>query len=171
MSTSTEIRAAQDRVAEAFRRKPGVAFSTLRGSAQVAANGLLCHYRQDGREAAMDMGTVLGGAGVAPTPGFYFRAAIAGCAAIGIKMTAAREGMEIEAVTVDIEMDFDDSALLGMGTNPAAPLATRLAIALRSREDADRLEAMVDRALAADPFFLALRDAQQVTSALTLERG
>lgn len=170
MSTSTEIRAAQDRVAEAFRRKPSVAFSTVRGGASVA-DGLLCHYRQDSHEAAMDMGTVLGGTGVAPTPGFYFRAAIAGCAAIGIKMTAAREGMDVEAINVDIEMDFDDSALLGMGTNPAAPLETRLVISLKGREDAKTLKAMVDRALAADPFFLALRDSQKVVTAFALEPG
>ena len=119
----------------------------------------------------MDMGTVLGGAGVAPTPGFYFRAAIAGCAAIGIKMAAAREGMGIEAISVDIEMDFDDSALLGMGTNPAAPLETRLMISLRSREDGEKLKAMVDRALTADPFFLALRDSQKVKTAFAMEPG
>jgi uncharacterized OsmC-like protein len=119
----------------------------------------------------MDMGTVLGGAGVAPTPGFYFRAAVAGCAAIGIKMTAAREGMDIEAVTVDVEMDFDDSALLGMGANPASPLETRLTISLKSREDGKKLQAMVDRALAADPFFLALRDNQKITTAFVLEPG
>ncbi len=117
----------------------------------------------------MDMGTVLGGAGIAPTPGFYFRAAIAGCAAIGIKMTAAREGMEIDAITVDIEMDFDDSALLGMGTNSAAPLETRLMISLKSHEDGEKLKAMVDRALGADPFFLALRNSQKVVTAFALE--
>jgi uncharacterized OsmC-like protein len=168
MSTSTEIRAAQDRVAEAFRRKPGMAFSTAKGSARVA-DGLLCHYRQDGREVSMDMGTVLGGAGAAPTPGFYFRAAVAGCVAIGIKMTAAREGIEIESVDVGIEMDFDDSAILGLGTHSAAPLETRLVISLRSREDGGKLNALVDHALAADPFFLALKDAQKVIT--TLEPG
>jgi uncharacterized OsmC-like protein len=168
MSTSTEIRAAQDRVAEAFRRKPGMAFSTVKGSASVA-DGLLCRYRQDSREVSMDMGTVLGGTGVEPTPGFYFRAAVAGCIAIGIKMTAAREGIEIESVDVGIEMDFDDSALLGMGTHTAAPLETRLAISIKSRADGGGLKTLVDRALAADPFFLALKDAQKVIT--TLEPG
>ncbi len=170
MSSSATIRASQERVAEAFRRKPSVALSTAKGRASIG-DGLLCHYRQDGYEAAMDMGTVLGGAGVAPTPGFYFRAAIAGCAAIGIKMTAAREGLEIGAVDVDVEMDFDDSALLGMGNNSAAPLDTRLVISIESREDDATLQAMVDRALAADPFFLALRDRQKVTTAVVPKQG
>jgi hypothetical protein len=73
------------------------------------------------------------------------------------------------SINVDIEMDFDDSALLGMGTNPAAPLETRLVISLKSREDGKKLKAMVDRALAADPFFLALRDGQKVITAFALE--
>jgi uncharacterized OsmC-like protein len=163
MPAMSEIRSAQQRVIEAFQCKPALALSTVKGSASLT-EGLLCRYRQGEHEAAMDMGTVMGGAGAAPTPGFYFRAAVAGCAAIGIKMTAAREGLELDGVTVDIEMDFDDSALLGMGKNSAAPLETRFKVSINSSEDNARLVAMVDRALAADPFFIALRDSQKVTT-------
>jgi organic hydroperoxide reductase OsmC/OhrA len=168
MASGAEIRAAQERVSDVFRRKPAAVFSTAKGSASLA-EGLLCHYRQDGQEAVMDMGVVMGGTGAAPTPGFYFRAAVAGCAAIGIKMTAARQGIEIEAIQVDVEMDFDDSALLGMGGNSAAPLETRLSLLLKSGADMHKLTAMVDSALAADPFFLALRDLQKVSTTITRE--
>lgn len=168
MANTADIRAAQERVSDVFRRKPSTAFSTVKGSASLA-DGLFCTYRQDGREAAMDMSAVMGGSGAAPTPGFYFRAAVAGCAAIGIKMTAARLGLEIEAVQVDVEMDFDDSALLGMGSNSPAPLATRLAVSIRSEEETGKLTAMVDSALAADPFFIALRDQQKVSTTVTRE--
>jgi hypothetical protein len=81
-------------------------------------------------------------------------------------MTAVREGIRIDALNVDVEMDFDDSAMLGLGTNTAAPLATRLTIKIDSPASHAELEAMVARALAADPFFLALRDAQKVTAEL-----
>lgn len=165
-----EIRAAQERVADVFRRKPAAALSTARGSAALT-EGLFCTYRQDGREAAMDMGTVLGGEGAAPTPGFYFRAAVAGCVAIGIKMTAVREGMDVRNVRVDLEMDFDDSALVGMGSTSAAPLETRLSISVDTDGDLDALTAMVNRALAADPFFLALRDKQLVSARIARGTG
>ncbi len=168
MASTSEIRVAQARVAEAFRRKPGMALSTMKGTASLA-DGLLCRYRQGDHEAAMDMGTVFGGGGAEPTPGFYFRAAVSGCVAIGIKLTAAREGLDLKGVTIDVEMDFDDSAILGMGSDPAAPLATRLMISLKSSDDGGKLKAMVDRALAADPYYLALRDSQKVTTAVTLE--
>jgi uncharacterized OsmC-like protein len=162
MTRTTDLRAAQERVIDVLRRKPSAAFSTIKGSARVEG-GLSCTYRQGERSAPMDMGTPLGGTGEAPTPGFYFRAAVSGCIAIGIKLTAVRDGLELESVTVDVEMDFDDGAMLGLGSNPASPLATRINIALESREPADALRGLVDRALAADPYFLALRDAQQVT--------
>lgn len=161
MALIADIRAAQQRAIDAFTRKPSAALDTVRGSAHVG-EGLACTFRQGDREAVMDMGKTLGGQGLGPTPGFYFRAAVAGCVAIGIKLAAAREGLALDAVDVDLEMDFDDSAMLGMGANSAAPLATRLGIRLASPEPPAQLRAMVDRALAADPFFLALRDAQKV---------
>jgi uncharacterized OsmC-like protein len=168
MSRDTVIREAQARVADIFMKKPGAAFSSVRATAHLD-DGLLCSVRQGPHEAMMDMGAVLGGEGKAPTPGFYFRAALAGCIAIGIKMTAARQGIALDAVDIDIEMDFDDSALIGMGTNSAAPLETRFTIRLRSPAAAERLRALVETALAADPFFLALRDAQKVKTDVVAE--
>ena len=161
MDRDSEICAAQEHVADIFIKKPKAAFSSIRASGHLD-EGLICKVRQDGYEAVMDMSKVMGGDGAAPSPGFYIRAGLAGCVAIGIKMTAARERIAIDAIDVDVEMDFDDSALLGMGGNSAAPLETRLIIALQSSAPWEKVEAMVGRALAADPFFLALRDAQKV---------
>jgi uncharacterized OsmC-like protein len=161
MNQDDDIRSAQARVADIFTKKPRAAFSTVSASAHVG-EGLLCKARQGDYEAMMDMGAILGGEGKAPTPGFYFRAAVTGCIAIGIKMAAAREGIHLDAVDVHADMDFDDSALIGMGQNSAAPLETRLTIKLTSNSPAEQLVQLVDRALACDPFFLALRDAQKV---------
>lgn len=163
MDDHTSIRTAQQRVVDVFRRKPAAALATMRASGHLDA-GLRCTVRQDGHEATMDMGTVLGGGGTAPTPGFYIRAGLIGCIAIGIKLTAAREATPVDAIDVDVEMEFDDGAMLGLGTNSAAPLVTRITISLISPAAAADLEAMVARALAADPYFLALRDPQSVTT-------
>jgi uncharacterized OsmC-like protein len=119
----------------------------------------------------MDMGAVLGGGDAAPSPGFYIRAGLIGCIAIGIKMTAAREGTQVDSVDVDVEMDFDDSAMLGMGANSAAPLSTRITISVDSPAPPATIESMVDRALAADPFFLALRDPQSVVTRVVCRSG
>ena len=66
------------------------------------------------------------------------------------------------SVEVTVETDFDDSALFGLGTATAAPIETRISIAVESDEYETRVREIVDRALAMDPWFLALRDPQKV---------
>src|SRR5262249_31362744 len=126
---------------------------------------------QGNRQAIMDMSKVLGGDGKGPTPGFFIRAGLAGCVAIGVKLTAAREAIAIDTLDVDIEMDFDDSAMFGIGSNSAAPLETRFIITIKSPAPWKDVAAMVDRALAIDPFYIALRDAQKVTTRLVPDKG
>lgn len=170
MDRNAEIRTAQERVIAVFRQKPKAALSTIRGSGRIE-DGLTCKFRQGDHQAIMDMGKVLGGDEKGPTPGFFIRAGLAGCIAIGIKLTAARESVALDAVDVDVEMDFDDGALLGVGSNKAAPLETRIVITVQSPAPWDVVTAMIDRALAADPYFLALRDAQDVTARVVRGKG
>jgi uncharacterized OsmC-like protein len=170
MDRNAEIRAAQERIIAVYRKKPSAAFSSVQASGHIG-EGLTCTFRQGDREAVMDMSRVVGGDEKGPTPGFFIRAGLAGCVAIGIKLTATREGIAIDAVDVDVEMDFDDGAMFGVGSNSAAPLATRLTITLQSAAPWDDVTAMVDRALAADPYFIALRDAQNVTAQVVPAKG
>jgi uncharacterized OsmC-like protein len=170
MDRTAEIRAAQERVIAVYRKKPQTAFSTTHASAHID-DGLTCAFRQGDHQAVMDMSKVLGGDEKGPTPGFFIRAGLAGCVAIGIKLAATREAIAIDAIDVDIEMDFDDSAMFGIGSNTAAPLETRFIITLKSPTPWEEVTAMVDRALAIDPFFVALRDAQKVSARLVAGKG
>lgn len=151
-----------------FRRRPAAAVSKNSAKATLA-EGLLCTVCEGDMKVVLDMPIPLGGTGRAPTPGFHARAAISGCVAIGIKMTAIRLGIELKEVNVSVEMEFDDSALFGMGDATAAPLKTNIGILLRSDADPGRLNQLVDVALAADPYFLALRDPQVVLTQVEIE--
>ena len=83
-------------------------------------------------------------------------------------MTAIRLGIELRSVNVVVDMDFDDSAILGMGKASAAPLRTGVTIRLDSDADRETLEALVEKALAADPYYLALRDPQIVETRIEM---
>jgi uncharacterized OsmC-like protein len=170
MDRNAQIRAAQERVIAVYREKPKTAFSSAQASGHVG-EGLTCRFRQGDREAIMDMSKVIGGDEKGPSPGFFIRAGLAGCVAVGIKLTATREGVAIDAIDVDLEMDFDDGAMFGVGSNTAAPLETRFTITLQSSAPWEEVTAIVDRALAADPYFLALRDAQSVTARVVRAKG
>jgi hypothetical protein len=165
-SRDLEIRDAQRRVISLFDRRPEAAFSTKRLSGQLT-EGLACRVAAEGADVTMDMPKGLGGEGNAPSPGHFIRAGLIGCVAIGIKLTAIREAIEIVSINVDVEMDFDDGALLAMGTNTAAPLETRLIVAIKSSAPSSDVVAMVDRALAADPYYLAFRDPQNIRAEVT----
>lgn len=165
MTSNDKIRLAVARIADVFRRKPGAALNTKRASGRIE-HGLVCNARQDDYTAIMDMPEPIGGEGSAPSPGFHIRVGLVGCIAIGIKITAAREGLEIGVIDVAVEMDFDDAAMIGVSDNTAAPLETRVTIAIESAAPWGEVEAMVGRALERDPYFIAFRDAQPLRTKL-----
>ena len=170
MKTNEDIRTAQSKVREAYATKPDSALSTSHASAEIG-HGLKCVFTQGTETAVMDLPEVMGGTNKGSTPGFHARAAVSGCVAIGIKMEAANQGISIDSIHVGIEMDFDDSAALGMGSNSAAPLATRLVITVTTDHEESDIQALVAQVLEKDTFFLALRDEQAVTAEIVLDRS
>ena len=155
------IREAQTAVIDRMRADMAAACNTLVTTGRID-EGLACHVTQGKFAATLDMGRGMGGDATGPSPGFFARAGVVGCVAIGVKMLAAREGAVFRSVEVTVETDFDDSALLGLGTATAAPIETRISIAVESDEYETRVREIVDRALTMDPWFLTLRDPQKV---------
>lgn len=117
-----------------------------------------------------DMPVPIGGTGEAPTPGFFGRAAISACIAIGIKMMATRESIAVDRVRVRITQDWDNRGVLAMPGADTVARQTSIVIEFLSREDDETLNNLVTRALQVDPWFVAYRDGQPVqVSVQTLE--
>ncbi|WP_238364022.1 OsmC family protein [Mesobacterium pallidum] len=167
MQTDTQIRAAQAQVIARMEADPDPCRKTYVTTGRIGA-GLACEVRQGRHAIVTDLGPAMGGGALGPSPGFLGRAAIVGCVGIGVKMMALREGLTFDAMTITVETEFDDTALMGLGANSAAPLRTRVRIEIDSPESAAQVAAVVDRALEQDPWFLALRDAQVVEPCLTV---
>ncbi len=162
MQSDKAIGSAQRRIMEVFKKRPGMALSTEKASGRLE-DGLKVTFSEGGRLAVMDMERTMGGTEAGPSPGFYARAGIVGCVAIGIKMAAAREGLTLDSIDIGIETDFDDSAIFGLGEASAAPTATRLSVTIESSETPAAVEALVQQVLKADPWYLALKEAQEVS--------
>ena len=161
LATNDEIRHAQTKVIERLSADPVAARVTISAAGHVG-DGLACTVKQGKFTTTMDMGPAMGGAAFGPSPGFFARAAIIGCVAIAIKMTAAREGLKVQSVDVDLETDSDDLAIFGLGGGNAAPLETRISIMVNASEPDGIIADLIERVLKYDPWFLALRDAQTV---------
>ena len=169
MATDEFIRDSQNRVKDVFTKRPESALDTTYATAEIT-EGLTCTFTQGDVVAIMDMPEIMGGSNKGQSPGFHARAAIAGCVAIGIKQAAAADDIACEAIRVELEMDFDDAAMFGLGHNKASPLDTRLKIHITSASEPDIIEALVSRVLERDPYYLALRDAQSVSAHLHVDR-
>jgi uncharacterized OsmC-like protein len=161
MNKDARIREAQNRYIKVLNRQPQLAQNTYKGTATIE-DGFICNFTQGEQSIVMDVSKVVGGDDTGPTPGFLARASIAGCVSMGIKQAAVKEGLVIDSVSVDIEMDFAEGASLGFGEDSAAPLETRFFIRIDTDSPESEVVALVDRALEKDTFFLALRDAQSV---------
>jgi uncharacterized OsmC-like protein len=112
------------------------------------ADGLRCEIEEGPWRLAADMPAKVGGGETAPTPGVLGRAALAGCLTIGIAAWAARMGVTVDAVEVEVEADFDARGELGVEGVPPGYQQVRYTVSIDSpapRAELDRLLATAER--------------------------
>jgi uncharacterized OsmC-like protein len=112
------------------------------------AGGLRCEIEEAPWKFAADMPAKVGGDDSAPTPGVLGRGALAGCLTIGIAVWAARLGIPLDGLEVEIQADFDARGELGMGEVPPGYSEVRYTVSLASpapRHEVERLLAMAER--------------------------
>jgi uncharacterized OsmC-like protein len=82
-----------------------------------------------GLRLVTDMPAGIGGRDEEPSPGWLFRASLASCVATTIGMEAAREGVRLRSLEVEVDSESDDRGILGIDDSvPAGPLSTRIRI-------------------------------------------
>ena len=111
------------------------------------ADGL--HVRVDGANGETletDMPAAVGGAASAPSPGWYFRAAVAACVTSLAVMRAADLGLAGFACEAEVDSESDDRGILGLDLSvPAGPFSMR--IGLRMTADDLGLDGMEEIAV------------------------
>lgn len=111
-------------------------------------DGLRCEIEEGPWKFAADMPAKAGGEGSAPNPGVLGRGALAGCLAIGIAAWAARLGVPLNGVEVEVEAEFDARGELGMGDVPPGYKEVRYTVSIDSpapRHEIERLLATAER--------------------------
>ena len=87
----------------------------------------------NGERVVSDMPAGIGGRGEQPSPAWYFRAGLASCVASTIAMEAAREGVTLSSLEVEVDSESDDRGILGMDeTVPPGPLSARIRVRARA---------------------------------------
>ena len=104
---------ALDRIENAVTRHPSLGIGTER-SISTITGGLRCTSEEGAFRFETDLPDTMGGDGSGPSPGVLGRAALGSCLAMGYQMRAARLGVDLASVTVEIEADFDVAGMLSM---------------------------------------------------------
>lgn len=151
MQSQQRIRQALDRNVRALERRASLGRGTATTTARVT-DGFTCVVEEGRFRLVADMTEKYGGADEGPNPGVYGRAALASCLAIGYVMHASRAGLEIDALEVQIEADYDVRPELGMTHDQPGYDQVRYTVSVDSPADEDDVLRLLDFADAHSPW-------------------
>lgn len=170
MATSAEIGTAIERAIKAMQLRPSIAAATHRNTARVS-EGLACTCAEGNWRLGLDLPAAVGGEGAAPSPGVFVRSALTACIAMGIKMTACRFGVPVDAIEVDLVVQADDRADFGVDGVPPGYQSFTLDIRVASGADPAAVEKVVADSLACSPMLALHVSPQQVSVNVSVAPG
>ena len=162
-----KIRTAFERCAKALSLRPSLGRSTGVSRARIR-QGLTCEIEEGPWKLQADMPTQAGGDAAAPTPGVFGRAAFGSCLAIGYMMQAAKLGVPIAALEVEIQADYDDGALFGVSDSPAGYLEVRYRVTVESSAPESEVLRVLDEGDEHSPYLDVFRRAQACTRSVRI---
>ncbi len=152
MVDPTTIREIAERNAKFLTLKPSRGHLTGVTKARIIG-GLRCEIEEGPWKLAADMPVKAGGDDTAPTPGMLGRGALASCLAIGISIWAARLGVPIDALEVEVQADFDVRGELGVGEHiPPGYQEVRYMVSIDSPASQETLAELLETAERHSPY-------------------
>ena len=123
---------ALERTAKAVTMRPVLGQGTALTRVRLRRD-LACDVEDGPHRFAVGMSAKYGGTEEAPTPGVYGRAAFGSCLAINYAMWAARLGVPIDSLEVEVQADYDARGELGVDEHvPPGYLELRYVVTVAS---------------------------------------
>jgi uncharacterized OsmC-like protein len=155
-----KIKHAFETIVHALERNPARGRGTGITTARLR-DGLTCDVESGGFRFVSDLPATAGGDGRGPTPGMYGRGALASCLAMGYAMRAARAGIVLTGLEVEVQADYDDGALFGVTDQPAGYSEVRWTVRFASGTPESDVLAVLDDADAHSPYLDVFRRAHR----------
>ncbi len=150
-----------ERNAKMLALKPNRGHLTGVTKAQLV-DGLRCEIEEGPWRLAADMPAKAGGDETAPTPGMLGRGALASCLVIGISMWAARLGIPIDGLEVEVQADFDVRGEMGVGDVKAGYQEVRYLVSIDSPASAEALTELLETTERHSPYMDVFSRAQNM---------
>ena len=162
MTSATEhIKAVLDRNAKALALRPSVGQGTAVTKVRLT-EGLACQIEEGAWKLTADMSEKSGGANTGPNPGILGRASLGSCLAIGYAMWAARRGVPIRSLEVEVQADYDIRAEYGIDGVKAGYRQVRCVVNVESEASEEEVRRVFDEANAGSSYLHIWRDPQDV---------
>ncbi len=154
-----KIKNAIERSSKALEATPALGLGTGRSRVRMG-EGLTCEVEDGKFRLRVDMPEGVGGGGGAAAPPGHGRAARGRGRARGDMMRAASLGVPISSLEVEVEADYDDGALLGVGGAPPGYLEVRTIVTVESPAPEADVMRVLDEGDARSPYLDVFRRAQ-----------
>jgi uncharacterized OsmC-like protein len=170
MTMSIEhIRSVLDRNARALELRPAIGQGTAVTKVRLT-EGLACQIEEGDWKLTADMSQKSGGANTGPNPGVLGRASLGSCLAIGYAMWAARTGISIRSLEVEVQADYDTRAEYGLhGVKPGYGQVRCIVDVESDAPEAD-VRRVLDEANAASSYLHVWQDPQDVRFEIRVRR-
>ena len=167
MTDPTKIREIAERNAKMLALKPTRGHLTGVTKAR-QVDGLRCEIEEGPWKLAADMPAKAGGDETAPTPGMLGRGALASCLVIGISTWAARLGVPIDALKVEVQGDFDARGELGVSDVSPGYTEVRYQISIDSPAPKQAITELLETAERHSPYVDVFNRGQSMKRTLHL---
>ncbi len=154
------IKAKFERIVEALTADPASGRGTGKTIARVR-DGLACEIESGPWRFVADLPKTTGGTESGPTPGMYGRAALGSCLAIGYALRAARHGVKLDSIEVEVQADYDDGALYGTRDVPAGYSEIRCIVTVETSAPEADVMRVLDEADRHSPYLDIFQRAQR----------
>lgn len=152
MDDQARLREILERNAGKIRSEPSLARHTGRTTVRLRP-GLECEVQDGAWRLTVGMGEQTGGNNAGPSPGTLGRGALGSCLAIGYSMWAARLGVPLRSLEVEVAADYDSRGELGVSedVNPGYQ-QVRYTVTVDSPEPREAVLRMLDTADRFSPY-------------------
>ena len=140
------LKTAIERNIKAIELRPSIGRGTAVTKVRIR-DGCTADIEDGGWKLISDESVKDGGNGEGPDPGVYGRAALGACVAMGYAMWAAKMGVPMDKIEVEVEADYDASGMFGLDDSIAPGWhAMRYKVMIESSAPEDEIQRLLDYA-------------------------
>ena len=170
MQTVEKIRQAFERNAKALSLRPSIGQGTAVARVRVT-DGFTCQVEDGPWKLTVDLAEKSGGNNQGPNPGVLGRAALGSCLAVTYVMWAAKLGVPIDALQVDVQADYDARGYHGVAEVKPGYGEIRYVVQVKSPASEREVLQMLDAADAHCDYLAVFAEPQKVRREVQISSG